>query len=430
MHIADLDLNEDFVRALDLLENSEKHLLITGKAGTGKSTLLSYFRDKTKKKLVVLAPTGVAAVNVGGETIHSFFGFSPMIEVIAAKQLGARTKKTIYERLDAIIIDEVSMVRADLLDCVDKFLKAARKSELPFGGVRMIFLGDLYQLPPVFKEEESGLFGSVYKTFYFFGSMVIREILESGDLILVELEKVYRQKEADFLSVLNKIREGRADYDGLNFLNKRHEVPRALLPGEIMLTSTNYLAERMNEGNLRQIDSAAKEYKGVRSGDFAEHTLPTLEKLALKKGARVMTLNNDERGRWINGTLGVVKELNKDTVVVRLDSGKEYEIGPYVWNVYKFMLNVSRNTVEAKEVGSFAQLPLKLAWAMTIHKAQGKTFDKVALSLGRGAFAAGQLYVALSRVRTYAGLTLFSKISDEDCIVNYEVEEFLNRLRG
>ena len=302
-----IDVNPEFVRALEIMEQTEHHLFITGKAGTGKSTLLDYFRHNTKKEVAVLAPTGVAALNVEGQTIHSFFGFKPDITLDKVKKVAGQ-QGDIYRQFDMIIIDEVSMVRADMLDCVEKFLRLNGPDRKRwFGGVQMIFIGDLYQLPPVVTSAEKDIFTHRYETPYFFSAQVFGE--EGFDMEFVELEKVYRQTDLEFVALLNKIRNRSCTEEDMERLNERH-VPGFVPPDDafsVTLTSTNDLAAERNTEKLDSIGARPIEYKGVITGRFDRSSLPVDEVVRLKAGAQVMIVNNDKGGRWVNGTIGRIK---------------------------------------------------------------------------------------------------------------------------
>ncbi|MGM0653465.1 MAG: exonuclease domain-containing protein [Bacillota bacterium] len=418
-----IEINPQFAKALDLMENSSKHLFITGRAGTGKSTLLDYYRSITEKELVVLAPTGVAAVNIAGQTIHSFFGFRPDITVEKAVKAAKKSKLSIYKNLDAIIIDEISMVRADLLDCIDQFLRIkGREPGLPFGGIQMIFIGDLYQIPPVVTGHDRLIFAGHYESEFFFDARVYGQL----EIEYVELEKIYRQSDQEFINILNRIRNKTAAEEDLARLNGRVIKKDALLPEDIIyLTTTNDLAYQKNETELEKLPGEPYVFYAEISGDIEQKSYPAEEELFLKTEAQVMLLNNDPAGRWINGSIGTVIDLLDDYIEVRLSSGKVVEVEPVKWHVYRFYWNREAQSVASDSLGSFEQYPVKLAWAITIHKSQGKTFDSVAIDLGRGAFAAGQLYVALSRCRSLDGIYLKRKIKETDIRVDYNVVRHL-----
>ncbi len=420
--IGEIELNPQFEKSLQLMEESDKHIFITGKAGTGKSTLLEYFRSITEKDVVVLAPTGVAAVNISGQTIHSFFGFRPDVTVEKVKKEAKRKAAPIYKKLDAIIIDEVSMVRADLLDCVDQFLRINGKSSgLPFGGIQMIFIGDLYQIPPVVAGQERVIFKEYYASEYFFDSNVYADI----EIEHLELEKIYRQTDSAFIELLNKIRNKTITDEDIEAINARW-IGNDSLPGNVIyLTTTNAMAEERNEAELMRLPGKPHIYEAEISGEIDKKYFPGDEVLQIKKAAQVMLLNNDAEGRWINGTIGTISKIKNDCLEIRMADGSVEEVKPYKWSVCRFFWDEENRSVASEKVGSFKQYPLKLAWAITIHKSQGKTFDHVAIDLGRGAFASGQLYVALSRCRNLNGIFLKRKIRESDIRVDWRVVKFI-----
>ncbi len=425
----EIDFNPEFQKAMALMEDSQSNILITGRAGTGKSTLLTYFRDHTKKKIVILAPTGVAAVNVSGQTIHSFFQFKPNVIPAAIKK--KKSAATIYKKLTTIVIDEVSMVRADLLDCIDKFLRLNGPDEkLPFGGVQMIFIGDLYQLPPVVTSAEREIFKTHYTSPYLFSAKVFGEL----NIKFLELEKVYRQKDDEFVRLLNAIRNRTVTDDDLAKFNARcdphFEVPEGSF--YISLTSTNDLASAINEKRLAELPGKAWKAKGEIIGDFGKEYLPTAVDLKLKKGAQIMLLNNDSLGQWINGTIGKIRKFEKDddgedVIVADLDNGDTARISPYTWKIYRFFLK--NEELRSEEVGSFRQYPVRLAFAVTIHKSQGKTFENVAIDIGRGTFAHGQIYVALSRCTTLSGIVLKQPLKRNHIMMDWQVVKFLTGIQ-
>lgn len=426
-----LEFNEQFVSAFDKLENENKNVFITGKAGTGKSTLLQYFRDHTIKNVAVLAPTGVAALNVKGQTIHSFFHFRPDITPEIVDEIHMRKAAyKLFRELDAIVIDEISMVRADLLDCIDAFLRLhGRHADEPFGGIQMIFFGDLFQLPPVVTHHEKELFKSYYKSPYYFDA----KVMEAIDFEYVELSKVYRQKDEEFIEILNSIRTHKAEYNHLNTLNKR--VNSSFVPQKdefyIHLTTTNSMADQVNRRELAQLKGEFCSFEGKLGGKFDQRNLPTHETLNLKVGAQVMFLNNDPNKRWINGSLGTVSSLNGgdddlSAIKIELANGKVVDVEQFSWEMFRFLYDETMEAVISEPVGSFTQYPLRLAWAVTIHKAQGKTFDKLILDIGRGTFAPGQLYVALSRCTSLDGLVLRKPVQKHHIILDEHVTNFTN----
>lgn len=432
-----IEVSAEFQQALDLMEKTSNHIFITGRAGTGKSTLLQYFRLKTKKEVAVLAPTGVAALNVYGQTIHSFFGFKPDITLDKVEKLSASQSK-LYRAFDCLIIDEISMVRADLLDCIDLFLRLnGRKKEQPFGGLQMIFIGDLYQLPPVVTSKEKKIFSLGYESPYFFSSRVFHD--PHFKLEFIELEKIYRQSDQDFINLLNAIRNRTVSEEDIKRLNDRVD-PDFIPPDDefyITLTSTNDLALAHNQEKLRALPGKLWIYEGRLSGEFEKFdraSLPTDEILELKEGAQVMLVNNDRHGRWVNGTVGRVvaieaKRSRPDLIIVELQDGLEVEVEPYTWELFQYKYNEKRKVIETETIGTFRQYPLKLAWAVTIHKSQGKTFDRVIIDIGRGAFAPGQIYVALSRCTSFEGIILRRPIQRKHILLDYKIVRFLTHLQ-
>ncbi|MDD2565423.1 MAG: AAA family ATPase [Candidatus Gracilibacteria bacterium] len=426
-HPKDIEINEIFEKTFKLIE-SGKNIFITGKAGTGKSTLLEYFRDHTDKKVVVLAPTGVSAINIRGQTVHSFFGFKPDITYDNVR----KTKKdddttNIYKKLDIIIIDEISMVRADLLDCADKFLRLNGKfPNHPFGGIQMIFIGDLYQLSPVVNKHENDLFTSHYESPYFFSAKLFDEF----DMEFIELEKIYRQTDNSFTSLLNKIRNNTADYSDIKALNERYSPTYNKHYNDfcIHLTTTNKDADVINETELDKLPDSYSTFYGRIEGEFGKESTPTAIELKLKIGSQIMMLNNDPGSRWVNGSIGKIVGIDhffdEDIIIAELSDGKEVEITQHTWEIFKFFLNEDGN-IESQVLGKFTQFPIRLAFAVTIHKSQGKTFDRVVVDLGRGSFAHGQVYVALSRCTTFEGLTLARPLRKSDIRMDDRVQEFL-----
>ena len=428
---SEIDLNPQFRRALALMEETKQHVFVTGRAGTGKSTLLVYFREHTSKRVVFLAPTGVAAVNISGQTIHSFFGFRPDVTPSAIRKKIKDDKKNLYKMITTIVIDEVSMVRADLLDCVDKFLRLnGPDGILPFGGIQMIFIGDLYQLPPVVTSQEREIFRTLYATPFFFSA----RCLVGLDMEFVELEKIYRQTDDEFIRVLNAIRNRTVTESDLELLNGRVDTAFAASREDycIHLTSTNDLADSVNEEHLAKLRGKTWKARGIIEGDFGKEYLPTAMEIRLKKGAQVMLLNNDSNGRWINGTIGRVTGFKRDKggeelISASLEKGESVGISPYTWEIYRFSLK--DGALASEVVGTFTQYPLRLAFAVTIHKSQGKTFEKAVIDVGRGTFAHGQMYVALSRCKTLKGIVLKQPIKKSHILMDWQVVKFLTGLQ-
>jgi ATP-dependent exoDNAse (exonuclease V) alpha subunit len=389
---------------------------------------LEHFRNTTTKKVAVLAPTGVAALNVRGQTIHSFFRFKPDITIEKVRKLRSGSQVEIYRHLDAIVIDEVSMVRADLLDCVDRFLRLnGPDTGLPFGGIRMVFIGDLYQLPPVVMGAERAAFEACYETPYFYGASVF----QSFDTDFVELEKVYRQHDKDFIELLNSIRNNSITEEGLDLLNARYQPDFEPKDDDfyICLTTTNQMAREVNDRRLAKLKTPLHTFTANIQGEFGREYLPTAIDLQVKVGSQVMMLNNDAAGRWVNGSVGkivdTVSQSNQALIVVELQDGDMVDVTPHTWEIFRFYVDDGR--LQSETLGSFVQYPLMLAWAVTIHKSQGKTFEKVIIDIGRGAFAHGQTYVALSRCTTLEGIVLKRPILKKHVWTDYRIRDFLTK---
>ncbi len=430
----DIEFNEHFQKALNLMENTGDNIFITGKAGTGKSTLLNYFRNTTKKKVVVLAPTGVAALNVNGQTIHSFFRFKPDITVDSVQKFRGALSD-LCKAVDTIIIDEISMVRADLLDCVDRCMRLnGKKSNKPFGGTQMIFFGDLYQLAPVVTTNEREILKGNYKTPYFFDSASFQQL----NVALLELEKIYRQKDQRFIEILNAIRNNTVTEKELDEINVR--VDQTFEPKNddfyIILTPTNAKALSVNERNLGKLKTRLITFNGTIRGQFDMKQLPTEVNLKVKVGSQVMLVNNDSGGRWVNGSVGVITgiEENKNSkdkylISVKLADGHVVNVGKNNWEMFRFAYNADTKSLESETIGTFTQYPLKLAWAITIHKSQGKTFDRVVVDMDKGTFAHGQAYVALSRCTSLNGLILKTPVKKKHILMDWRVVKFLTNFQ-
>lgn len=424
-----VERNPSFEAALAMMEGDAPFVFVTGRAGTGKSTLLRYFRENTELVCAYLAPTGVAALNVEGETIHGFFRFPPGMSVGEARKKGTSCRSPeLYAELDAIVIDEISMVRADLMDCMDQFLRAVTKESRPFGGKRVIAIGDLYQLPPVVLTAERETFATRYRTPYFFSSDVLEELRMRGEIGYVELEKVYRQKDQTFIELLTGVRDRSATLAQLAELNTRVVPSTGDEDAAIVLTSTNAIAIDLNARKLANLPHRAFSFKGLSNGIVNEKDIPTDTELTLKRDARVMFVANDAQGRWVNGTLGTVTKLTADAVTVTTDDGAEHIVDGHTWKLYRMKYDDEERGIAQEHVGSYTQIPLRLAWATTIHKSQGKTFDEVVIDLGRGAFASGQVYVALSRCRTLGGIRLVRPVTYHQLLVDAEVTAFMKSL--
>jgi ATP-dependent exoDNAse (exonuclease V) alpha subunit len=406
------------------MESGPRCLFITGRAGTGKSTLLRHFRSISDQKIAVVAPTGIAALNVQGETIHSFFRFPP--RPIGVEDVEEMEDKSLYTALDVVIIDEISMVRADVLDGIDRFLRLnAREKTESFGGLRMILIGDPYQLPPVVASPaERRYLGASYKTPYFFSARALRV---SG-METIELRKVFRQQESEFIDLLNSIRTAHVTPDVVARLNDRCR-PEFEPPTDepyVTLTTTNARAAKINEESLERLKGRYKRYEGEMEGAFAvaeSPPLPAPDLLALKKNAQVMCVKNDPERRWVNGTMGRILKLRTSSIEVEID-GRRVDVDPVDWEMVHYRWDREKKRIEAEPVGVYRQFPLTVAYAVTIHKSQGKTFDHVIVDLTGGAFAHGQVYVALSRCRTLDGLVLRRPLARRDLILDRAVTTF------
>ena len=404
----------EYEAAYAFLKDGAGHLFVTGRAGTGKSTLLTCLRELLPDELVVLAPTGLAAVNVGGQTIHSFFGFPPRL--IRAGDLRRSRHGRLMRRLKFLVIDEVSMVRSDLMWAIDQALRINRgRPRQAFGGVRLALFGDLHQLPPVVNEADLAQhLESNYGGPFFFS---LSSLGEGAGTSLIELTEVFRQKDAALLEVLNRIREGDADAGDLALLNGRVHPIRSLSEGEpyVILTPTNAAASRINMAFLNALPGAPGTYQAATTGEFSQSAQPTEATLVLKVGAKVMLLRNDPDRRWVNGTIARVSRLAEERVWIEVGGG-EHEVEQATWESRRYAHDQAAEKIVETIAGTFRQFPLRLAWALTIHKSQGLTLDKVYIDLGRGTFAHGQAYVALSRCRTLDGLALARPLRPADIL--------------
>ena len=426
-----MENNPELQLAWQFIENTGTHLFLTGKAGTGKTTFLRRLREHTPKRMVVLAPTGIAAINAGGVTIHSFFqlSFAPFVPdtTLNSAQMHYRfnkEKRNIIRSMDLLVIDEISMVRADLLDAVDATLRRYRDREKPFGGVQLLMIGDLQQLAPVVKDSEWELLRRYYETPYFFASHALRETV----YMTIELEKVYRQSDTYFLSLLNKIRENKADDEVLNALNKRYQ--RGFQPskeeGYIRLTTHNNQAQQVNDRELASLPGKAYSFRAEVKDEFPEYSYPADEVLTVKEGAQIMFLKNDvsSEKRYYNGMIGEVVTVNETGMFVRgKDSEHEFQLLQEEWGNYKYVLNEETKEITEEIAGVFRQYPIRLAWAITIHKSQGLTFERAIID-ARNSFAHGQTYVALSRCKTLEGMVLESPLRREAIISDSIVDNF------
>ncbi len=411
---ADLTTPPQFLRALDFARHDTGHLFVTGRAGTGKSTLLRALRDMITEEAVVLAPTGLAAVNVGGQTIHSFFGFPPRL--IRSDDIRRSRNGRLMRRLKLIIIDEVSMVRSDLMWAIDQSLRTNRgRPREPFGGVRLLLFGDLHQLPPVVQGGEvAEHLESAHGGPFFFQ---VPSLTEGAGMSLIELDHVFRQSDETFLTVLNRIRDGDVTEDDLAVLNERTHAIRTLGEGDsfVILTPTNAAAQRINMAYLEALAGNVTPYEAGISGEYGQSAHPTDATLLLKPGAKVILLRNDPDRRWVNGTVARISRLEPKRVWIEVD-GKEHEIEQVSWEARRYAFDQAAEKIVENITGTFRQFPLRLAWALTIHKSQGLTLDRVYIDLGRGTFAHGQAYVALSRCRSLEGLALARPLRPSDIL--------------
>jgi ATP-dependent DNA helicase PIF1 len=411
---AGVEPTSEFLAAHDYLREGAGHLFVTGRAGTGKSTLLRCLRDLVADEMVIVAPTGLAAVNVGGQTIHSFFGFPPRL--IRPDDIRRSRNGRVMRRLKFLVIDEVSMVRSDIMWAIDQSLRVNRgRPREPFGGVRLAMFGDLHQLPPVIDEAEVAThLESEHGGPFFFSLAALREGVGTA---LIELTHVFRQKDESLIRVLNRVRDGEADEDDLAVLNERVHPIRTLAEGEpyVILTPTNAAARRINMAYLAALPGNGCEFQAAVTGDFNESAQPTEATLTLKPGAKVMLLRNDPDRRWVNGTIARLARLEEDRVWVEI-GGSEYEIERVAWESRRYAFDKTQEKIVETIAGTFKQFPLRLAWALTIHKSQGLTLDKVYIDLGRGTFAHGQAYVALSRCRTMEGLAFARPLRPGDIL--------------
>lgn len=440
----DLD-NPEFQQALNLVENTRSSVFLTGKAGTGKSTFMRYIVQNTRKKCVVLAPTGIAAINAGGQTLHSFFQI-PLKPLLAddkefdRKNLRNRMRFTkdklkLFRELELIIIDEISMVRADVLDFIDRILRYfCNNPRQPFAGKQILMVGDIYQLEPVTTSNDRDLLRHSYPgTTFFFDANVFKDCI----MVPIELRKVYRQSDQAFISVLDRIRADQATAADIAAINARvvpgfdpAVTPLDKFPGgkmTMVIATLRATVDNINTTRLAQLTTKPRTYAAAIRGEFPKTSFPTEQELTLKKGAQVVFIRNDSERRWVNGTIGTIAAMEDDRVEVTLDSGETVEVEAEVWENMRYSYDEKERTIAEEVLGTFTQLPIKLAWAMTIHKSQGSTFANVVIDLGRGAFTGGQTYVALSRCTSLDGIILTRALQLSDVFVNPAVKQFAQR---
>lgn len=433
--------NQEWQQALQVIQYTRRSLFLTGKAGTGKSTFLRYVAQHTKKKYVILAPTGIAAINAGGQTLHSFFKlpFHPLLpndsrynirNIRKTLKYSGDTTKLLRE-LELIIIDEISMVRADIIDFIDKVLRIyCRNMRVPFGGKQLLLVGDIFQLEPVIKEDEWRLMQPFYASAYFFSAKVWQEM----ELVSIELRKVYRQSDTRFIGLLDRIRQNQTTAEDLRAINERLDASPKKGKKEgalaITLATRRDTVDYINDQKLKELEGRSSVFQGVIKGEFPETSLPAPMELEVKPGAQVIFIKNDKEKRWVNGTLGVVIYIDEGEGIITVvdEDGHEYDVEREVWENMRYTFNEKEQKIEEELLGTFVQFPLRLAWAITVHKSQGLTFRQVKIDFsGGGAFAGGQTYVALSRCTSLEGITLTEPIRQSDIFVRAEVVSFAQR---
>lgn len=416
-----IEITEEFQKVLNLIEDGAPLIFVTGVAGTGKSTLIDVLRAKVSKRTVVLAPTGVAALNVKGATIHSFFRFPP--KPIDPDTIEESRNRTLYEKLELLVLDEISMVRADVVDGIDRSLRVNRRRlGEPFGGVQVLVIGDLFQLPPVVtREEEALLFSRQYSSPWFFSA----HSLDDLEMTPVLLSKVFRQEDEDFVALLNKVRLAEERVETVKEFN---EACASNLVGQeprLTLTCTNAAAERINRSHLEGLPGDPRTYTGEVDGkvDIGKEKLPAPFHLDAKIDAQVMFTKNDDQRRWVNGSLGTIRKLESELIWVELAAqpGTVHPVAPATWEFLRYKYDYEKEKIETEVVGTYMQFPLMLAWAVTIHKSQGKTYDRIHVDLGRGTFAPGQAYVALSRCRSICDISLARPLRPQDIMCDEQI---------
>ena len=435
--------NKEFQDALNLIQYTRQSVFLTGKAGTGKSTFLRYICEHTKKKHVVLAPTGIAAINAGGSTLHSFFKlpFYPLLpdNPDFSLQRGriheffkcTKPHRKLLEELELIIIDEISMVRADIIDAVDRILRVySRNLREPFGGKQILLVGDVFQLEPVVKGDEREILNRFYPTPYFFSARVFNQI----DLVSIELQKVYRQTDATFVGVLDHIRNNTVGATDLQLLNTRYgtQIEESEADMYITLATRRDNVDHINDKKLAELPGEPVTFSGEITGDFPESSLPTSQELVLKPGAQIIFIKNDFDRRWVNGTIGIISGFDpfEETLYVITDDGKECDVKRESWRNIRYKYNEEKKQIEEEELGTFTQYPIRLAWAITIHKSQGLTFSRAVIDFTGGVFAGGQAYVALSRCTSLEGIQLKKPVSRADVFVRPEIIGFAERFNN
>lgn len=425
--------NSEFQNAWSLIKDTHQSIFLTGKAGTGKSTFLKYICAHTRKKYVILAPTGIAAVNVGGVTMHSFFKmpFKPLLpddpdyspRTIRKTLRFPREKVKLLKELDLIIIDEISMVRSDMIDYMDRVLRVYNENmREPFGGKQLLLVGDIFQLEPVVTPDMREILRRYYKNFFFFDAKAFSEI----NLVPIELRKIYRQTDSAFVAMLDRVRINKATGQDLQLINSRYN-PLYTTPNDTLvmtLATRRDTVDAINDEHMAELKTEEYVFPGVIEGTFPSQNLPTSQQLLIKVGAQVIFIRNDKEGRWINGTLGKVCFAADDDIKVELENGEVYDIGLETWENMQYVYNDEKKIVEEHILGTFKQYPIKPAWALTVHKSQGLTFKNIIIDFAGGAFSSGQTYVALSRCTSLEGIVMLRPIDERDIIVNPHVVEF------
>ncbi len=413
-----------FQSALDCIASGTPVTFISGKAGTGKSTFTKCELTKLPGNTIFLSPTGIAALNIGGQTIHSFFYLEHGL--LYPERIKESRQPQIYKEVDYLVIDEISMVRADLMDAINYSLQINRKSTAPFGGVKLILIGDLYQLPPIVVREEQFEFGpgGRYRNRFFFNSQVIRSTIIDELFKYIKFAVIFRQVNQEFINLLEQVRQSNLSQELIQTLNGRVTAANIIdrLEEVTVLTCTNEAAQRYNADKLEALPTPKFQYQAIIEGKFSREDFPTLPILSLKVGAKVIFIRNDPGKAWVNGTTGVIKELSEDELIIEVD-GIDYPVSRETWEKNQYQVNNGK--IEKKVVGMFSQFPLKLGWALTIHKSQGLTLKNIYLDTGMGAFDSGQIYVALSRVRSLDNLYLKKPISNRELLIDEGIKAFL-----